>query len=109
MDFCRSNSVESLEGKQTTGVVLAPAWGDAMAQAAQTAGMPTMSIEAFVAQTMDGARLGPLHWRVLALVASGLFFDVMDFTIFGALVPDLLKSGFVTSAQVPLVCNTARY
>jgi MFS transporter, putative metabolite:H+ symporter len=62
-----------------------------------------MSIEAFVAQTMDGARLGPLHWRVLALVASGLFFDVMDFTIFGALVPDLLKSGFVTSAQVPWI------
>jgi putative MFS transporter len=70
-----------------------------MAQSAATA----QTIEAYVAQTMDNAPMGPLHWRVLALVSSGLFFDVMDFTIFGALVPDLLKSGFVTGAQVPWI------
>src|SRR6201993_3894872 len=52
---------------------------------------------------MDNARMGPVHWRVLALVASGYFFDVLDFTIFGALVPDLIKSGFVTQAQVPWI------
>jgi MFS transporter, putative metabolite:H+ symporter len=68
---------------------------------AQSAAAQT--IEAYVAETMDGARMGPIHWKVLALVASGLFFDVMDFTIFGALVPDLLKSGFVTPAQVPWI------
>jgi MFS transporter, putative metabolite:H+ symporter len=64
---------------------------------------PTQTIEGFVGETMDNARMGPIHWRVLGLVASGLFFDVMDFTIFGALVPDLLKSGFVTQAQVPWI------
>ena len=63
-----------------------------MAQSAQ-------SVEAYVAEQMDNASMGPIHWRVLALVASGLFFDVMDFTIFGALVPDLIASGFVTSQQ----------
>jgi putative MFS transporter len=47
--------------------------------------------------------MGPLHWRVLALVASGYFFDVMDFTIFGALVPDLIRTGFVTQQQVPWI------
>src|SRR5713101_3949046 len=52
---------------------------------------------------MDAARMGPVHWQVLALVASGYFFDVLDFTIFGALVPDLIKSGFVTQAQVPWI------
>jgi putative MFS transporter len=67
-----------------------------VAQSAQT-------IEAFVAEQMDNASMGPLHWRVLALVASGLFFDVMDFTIFGALVPDLVQSGFVTQQQVPWI------
>ena len=61
------------------------------------------TIEAFVGRTMDDARMGPIHWRVLALVASGYFFDVIDFTIFGALVPDLLHSGFVTQSQVPWV------
>jgi putative MFS transporter len=55
---------------------------------------------------MDNARMGPIHWRVLALVASGYFCDVIDFTIFGALVPDLIKSGFVTQQQVPWIGST---
>jgi putative MFS transporter len=75
---------------------------DAVAQSAASA----QTIEGFVGETMDNARLGPVHWRVLALVASGYFCDVLDFTIFGALVPDLLKSGFVTSSQVPWIGST---
>jgi putative MFS transporter len=67
-----------------------------VAQSAQT-------IEAFVGAQMDEAPMGPVHWRVLALVASGYFCDVIDFTIFGALVPDLIQSGFVTQAQVPWI------
>src|SRR5690349_3459919 len=72
---------------------------------AVTAAQPrtAQTIESFVGDTLDNARMGPIHWRVLALVASGYFFDVIDFTIFGALVPDLLKSGAVTQAQVPWV------
>jgi putative MFS transporter len=61
------------------------------------------TIEAFVGEAMDEARMGPLHWRLLALVAAGYFFDVLDFTIFGALVPDLIRSGFVTQQQVPWI------
>ena len=30
------------------------------------------TIEAFVGEQMDDARLGPIHWQVMALVASGL-------------------------------------
>jgi putative MFS transporter len=74
-----------------------------MAQTTAERVAPTQTIEGFVGETLDNARMGPIHWRVLGLVASGLFFDVMDFTIFGALVPDLLKSGFVTQAQVPWI------
>jgi putative MFS transporter len=74
-----------------------------MAQTTAERVAPAQTIEGFVGETMDNARMGPIHWRVLGLVASGLFFDVMDFTIFGALVPDLLKSGFVTQAQVPWI------
>ena len=70
----------------------------------QPAGVQT--IEAYVGETMDNARMGPMHWRVLALVASGYFCDVIDFTIFGALVPDLIKSGFVTQQQVPWIGST---
>src|SRR5712692_7758721 len=74
-----------------------------VAQVAEAGAAGTQTIEAYVGRTMDEARMGPVHWQVLALVASGLFFDVLDFTIFGALVPDLLKSGFVTPAQVPWI------
>ena len=65
--------------------------------------LTVQSIESYVGDAMDNARMGPIQWQVLALAAGGYFFDVMDFTIFGALVPDLLRSGFVTQQQVPWV------
>ena len=61
------------------------------------------TIEAFVGAQMDEAPMGRIHWQVLALVASGYFFDVMDFTILGALIPDMIKSGFVTGGSVAAV------
>src|SRR6201981_3834849 len=70
---------------------------------AQSAPSTAQTIEAYVGETMDAARMGKIHWQVLALVASGYFFDVMDFTIFGALVPDLIGRKFVTQAQVPWI------
>jgi putative MFS transporter len=74
-----------------------------MAVSAQAQSASGQTVEAYVGEQMDNARMGSLHWRVLALVAGGYFFDVLDFTIFGALVPDLLKSGFVNQSQVPWV------
>ena len=65
--------------------------------------LTAQTIEAFVGDAMDEAGMGPLHWRLLGLVAAGYFFDVLDFTIFGALVPDLIRSGFVTQQQVPWI------
>src|SRR3954465_4878408 len=44
---------------------------------AQSAPATAQTIEAYVGETMDAARMGPIHWQVLALVASGLFFDVL--------------------------------
>ncbi len=56
------------------------------------------SIETYVGEALDNAPLGPIHWRVLALVASGYFIDVLDYTIFGALTPDLISTGFMTAS-----------
>ena len=56
------------------------------------------TIEGYVGETMDGLSMGPIHWQVLALVASGYFVDVMDYTMFGAMTPDMIKSGFLTAA-----------
>jgi len=61
------------------------------------------TIEAFVGDALDKAKISPLHRRVIALIAAGYFFDVIDFTIFGSLVPYILKSNFATGAEVAAV------
>ena len=40
---------------------------------------------------------------MVALIAAGYFFDVIDFTIFGSLVPYILSSKFASGAEVALV------
>src|SRR5580704_7289638 len=76
------------------------------AQGMAAQGTAVQTIEAYVGDAMDNAAMGSIHWRVLALVAAGYFCDVLDFTIFGALVPDLKASGFVTQSQVPWIGST---
>jgi putative MFS transporter len=61
------------------------------------------TIEGFVGNALDEARISPLHRRVVALIAAGYFFDVIDFTVFGALVPFLLSSKFATGAEVAAI------
>jgi putative MFS transporter len=61
------------------------------------------TIEAFVGNALDGAKISPLHRRVIALIAAGYFCDVIDFTVFGSLVPFIIKSGFAPAAQVAAI------
>ncbi|MGA7774660.1 MAG: MFS transporter, partial [Pseudolabrys sp.] len=61
------------------------------------------TIEAYVGKALDDAKISPLHRRVVALIAAGYFFDVIDFTIFGSLVPYVLSSKFASGAEVALV------
>src|SRR6201987_4623773 len=61
------------------------------------------TIEALVGTALDEAKISPLHRRVVALIAAGYFFDVIDFTIFGSLVPYVLSSKFATGAEIALV------
>ena len=61
------------------------------------------TIEAFVGSSLDEAKISPLHRRVIALIAAGYFFDVIDFTVFGSLVPYILQSKFATGPEVAWV------
>lgn len=61
------------------------------------------SVQDYVGQTLDDARVCPTHIKVLALIAAGYFFDVLDYVIFGSLIPDMLKQSFATSGQLALV------
>ena len=68
--------------------------------AAQAGTRMAQTIEAYVGEQMDNARDGARSiggcWRWSPPAIS---VDVIDFTIFGALIPDLIKSGFMTPAQ----------
>ena len=55
------------------------------------------TIEGFVNSALDEAKISPLHQRVIALIAAGYFCDVIDYTIYGSLVPFIIKSGFAAT------------
>jgi putative MFS transporter len=61
------------------------------------------TIEAFVGNALDNAKISPLHKRIIALIAAGYFFDVIDFTIFGSIVPFILQSKFASGAEVAAI------
>ena len=61
------------------------------------------TIEGFVGTALDEAKISPLHRRVIALIAAGYFFDVIDFTIFGSLVPYIISSKFASAPEAGLV------
>ncbi len=61
------------------------------------------TIEGFVGSALDEAKISPLHRKIVALIAAGYFFDVIDFTIFGSLVPYLLQSKFATGPEVAAI------
>ena len=58
------------------------------------------SIVAYVDERLDTAAMGPVHYRVLALITFGYFFDVIDYIILGSLVPDMVRSHFATAPEI---------
>src|ERR1700723_3545024 len=67
------------------------------------AGPGAQTIENFVGAALDDGKISPLHPKVIGLIAAGYFFDVIDFTVFGSLVPFLLQSKFATGPEVAAI------
>ena len=76
--------------------------GAAAPAGAATSGGP-QTVEGYVNAALDEAKISPLHKRVVALIAAGYFCDVIDFSIFGALVPFIIKSGIGGAADAALI------
>ena len=76
--------------------------GAAAPVGAATPGGP-QTVEGYVNAALDEAKISPLHKRVVALIAAGYFCDVIDFSIFGALVPFIIKSGIGGAADAALI------
>ncbi len=76
----------------------------ATAAAARTGAQP-QSIEAFVGEALDEAKITPLHIKIISLIAAGYFFDVIDYIVQGSLFPDMIKSGFTTAAGAAMIVS----
>jgi MFS transporter, putative metabolite:H+ symporter len=57
------------------------------------------TIEAYVGKTLDEAKLTTTHYKVIALIAAGYFFDILDLIVLGALIPDMVATKFSTAAE----------
>ncbi|HZQ12010.1 MAG TPA: MFS transporter [Pseudolabrys sp.] len=44
-----------------------------------------------------------MHRKVVALIAAGYFFDVIDFTVLGSLIPYILQSKFATGPEAAAI------
>ena len=65
------------------------------------------TVESFVGNALDEARISPLHVRIIGLIAAGYFFDVIDFTILGSLIPFIIKSGFSSPGEAAAIGSAA--
>ncbi|MGZ3408970.1 MAG: MFS transporter [Xanthobacteraceae bacterium] len=61
------------------------------------------TIEGFVGKSLDDSPITPIHIRVVALIAAGYFFDVLDLIVLGSLIPDMVATKFATAAELGLV------
>jgi putative MFS transporter len=61
------------------------------------------TIEAFVGNSLDDAKLSPLHKKVIGLIAAGYFFDVIDLIVLGSLIPDMIATKFATGPEAAII------
>lgn len=61
------------------------------------------TIQAFVGKTLDEAPITKTHIKVIALIAAGYFFDILDLIVLGALIPDMVASKFATATEAGLI------
>jgi putative MFS transporter len=61
------------------------------------------TVQDFVGKTLDEAPITNTHIKVIALIAAGYFFDILDLIVLGALIPDMVASKFATATEAGLI------
>jgi putative MFS transporter len=56
-----------------------------------------------VGKALDDSPLTRLHKRIFALIAAGYFIDVLDYVIFGSMIPIMLRDNFASRGELALV------
>jgi putative MFS transporter len=67
------------------------------------------TIEGFVGTALDGAKISPLHIKIISLIAAGYFFDVIDYIVQGSLFPDMKASGFADAPGFALIVSATTF
>jgi putative MFS transporter len=61
--------------------------------------IPSSAAVGAVTARLDRLPIGAFHWRLLALIGAGMFFDSFDIYLQGSVLGVLARSGFSTLAQ----------
>ncbi len=61
------------------------------------------TIEGYVGNALDDAKISSLHVKVISLIAAGYFFDVIDLIVLGSLIPDMIASKFCTGPEAAII------
>jgi MFS transporter, putative metabolite:H+ symporter len=69
----------------------------------------TQTIEGFVGNALDEAKISPLHIKIISLIAAGYFFDVIDYIVQGSLFPDMKAAGFADAPGFALVVSATTF
>jgi len=56
-----------------------------------------------VGKALDDSPLTWIHKRIFALIAAGYLVDVLDYVIFGSMIPIMLRDNFATRGELALV------
>jgi len=56
-----------------------------------------------IGEALDTSPLLAVHKRIIALIAAGYFLDVIDYVIFGSMIPSMLGENFATRGELALV------
>ena len=56
-----------------------------------------------VGEALDNSPLTRIHKWIVALIAAGYFLDVLDYVIFGSMIPMMLKEHFASRGALALV------
>lgn len=58
-----------------------------------------------VGEALDESRIKPIHVRIFALISAGYFVDVIDYAVFGAMIPIMLHDHFATRGGLAIVAG----
>ena len=56
-----------------------------------------------IGEALDESPLTRIHKRIFALIAAGYFIDVLDYVIFGSMIPIMLRDNFASRGELAAV------